>query len=125
MKIGGTVKGLEMAPFKFGKRDGNGDTKAEQREKRKLGKRGRGADARRGKRDGRRHTRDLYKTDLDRHLWSWASPSARKEREKKRRSRARRRKVAGFVASAAGMLGAAGLSYVIYRRLRKDEPDDR
>jgi len=69
----------------------------------------------------RRGIRDLYKTDLDRHLWSWASPSAREKRRKEKHRRRRRRKVAGVVASAAGAVGAAGLSYFLYRRLREDD----
>ena len=71
--------------------------------------------------DDRRSIRDLYKTDLDRHLWSWPVPSARKKRQKERERRRRRRKVAGIVASAAGAVGAAGLSYLLYRRLRDEE----
>lgn len=69
----------------------------------------------------RRSVRDLYKTDLDRHLWSWASPSAREKRRKEKERRQRRRKFAGVVASAAGAVGAAGLSYFLYRRLREDD----
>ena len=76
--------------------------------------------------DGRRtessETHDLYQSDLDRHLWSWTTD----KRGKKRRKRKRRRKAARLVASAAGMLGAAGLSYFLYRKLRKGDrrPDD-
>lgn len=69
----------------------------------------------------RRSVRDLYKTDLDRHLWSWASPSVREKRRKEKQRRRRRRKVTQIVASAAGAVGAAGLSYFLYRRLREDE----
>ena len=65
-----------------------------------------------GRRDGRRTIRDLYKTDLDRHLWT---PRAKRDQEKKKRHR-RRRTVAGLLASAAG---AVGLSFLLYRRLRK------
>ena len=63
-------------------------------------------------RGGRRTIRDLYKTDLDRHLWT---PRAKRDQEKKKRRR-RRRTVAGLLASAAG---AVGLSFLLYRRLRK------
>lgn len=58
--------------------------------------------------------RDLYQSDLDRHFWSWPIPSGRK------RKRRRRLKLAGVIASAAGLLGAAGISYFFYRR-RHDE----
>ncbi len=68
-----------------------------------------------------RGIRDLYKTDLDRHFWSWASPSARNRRRKARARRRRRRTLAGIIASAAGALGAAGLSYALYRRLKEDD----
>lgn len=92
---------------------------------RRSGKDSRGAKHRRAKithRDNdRRGTRDLYKTDLDRHLWSWASPSAREKRRKEKHRRRRRSKLAGVVASAAGAVGAAGVSYFLYRRLREDE----
>ena len=85
----------------------------------------RGAKHRRAKikhRDSdRRGIRDLYKTDLDRHLWSWASPSAREKRRKEKQRRRRRRKLTGVVASAVGAVGAAGLSYFLYRRLHEDE----
>ncbi len=67
-----------------------------------------------GRRDGRRTIRDLYKTDLDRHLWT---PRAKRDQEKKKRRR-RRRTVAGLLASAAGV----GLSFFLYRRLRKPAP---
>ena len=56
-------------------------------------------------------TEDLYQSDLDRHLWSVPSRPERKERDGGRR-------IARLIASAAGMLGAAGLSYWVYRRLR-------
>ena len=92
---------------------------------RRSGVDSRGAKRRRAKithRDsGRRGIRDLYKTDLDRHLWSWAGPSAREKRRKEKRRRRRRRKLTGVVASAVGAVGAAGLSYFLYRRLREDE----
>jgi len=74
----------------------------------------------RGRRDGRRSTSDLYQSDLDRHLWSWASPGAKRRRREKSK-RARRRRFAGAVASAAGALSAAGLSYLLYKRLREEE----
>lgn len=72
--------------------------------------------------DARSETHDLYQSDLDRHLWSWTTD----KRGKKRRKRKRHRKAARLVASAAGMLGAAGLSYFLYRKLRKGgrRPDD-
>lgn len=81
---------------------------------------------RRGKSPPRRHerrrrTRDLYKNDLDRHLWSW--PSAATERKRKvPKRRVRRRTVAGIVASTVGAVGAAGLSVFLLRRLRDVEP---
>jgi hypothetical protein len=74
----------------------------------------------RGRRDGRRSTSELYQSDLDRHLWSWASPGAKKRRREKSK-RARRRRFAGVVASAAGALSAAGVSYLLYKRLREEE----
>lgn len=69
----------------------------------------------RAKADGRR-TEDLYRTDLDRHLWT---PRVRDGRRRRRR----RRKLARAVASTAGMLGAAGLSYWLYRVLRDSDSD--
>ena len=100
------------------------------KKKKPTGKRQSAADRRGAKRrraksipsdNDRRSIRDLYKTDLDRHLWSWASPSAREKRRKEKQRRRRRRKFAGVVASAAGAVGAAGLSYFLYRRLREDD----
>lgn len=67
-----------------------------------------------------RGTRDLYKNDLDRHLWSWTS-AANEQRRKRRKRRTRRRTVAGIVASTIGALGAAGLSVVLLRSLREDD----
>ncbi len=97
-------------------------------DERRSGKDRRTGRGRRGRsRDGRQSTEDLYQSDLDRHLWSWASPGA-KRRRKEKSKRERRRRLAGVVASAAGALSAAGLSYFLYRRLREDElpedPDD-
>ncbi|NIN71570.1 MAG: hypothetical protein GTO46_06495 [Gemmatimonadetes bacterium] len=94
-------------------------------EERRTGRERRTGKERRGRgRDGRRSTSELYQSDLDRHLWSWASPSA-KRRRKEKSKRKRRRRFAGVVASAAGALSAAGLSYILYRRLREDElPED-
>ena len=116
-----------MARLRLGRNGGKRDApRGQKRERRRAAGRHRRGDRRRrnDRRDGR-NIRDLYKTDLDRHLWSWASPSAKKERKKRRRSRARRRKIAGLLASAAGMLSAAGLSYLVYRKLRKgDRPED-
>ncbi len=68
-----------------------------------------------------RSIRDLYQSDLDRHLWSWASPSAREKRRKEKRKRRRQRRVARILASAAGAVGAAGLSYFLYRKLRRND----
>jgi len=68
----------------------------------------------------RRRTRDLYKNDLDRHLWSWTSAAAERRRKVQKR-RSRRRTVAGIVASAVGAVGAAGLSVLLLRRLREEE----
>ncbi len=97
-------------------------------DERRSGRARRTGKERRGRsRDGRRSTSDLYQSDLDRHLWSWAGPGAKKRRKEKSR-RKRRRRFAGVVASAAGALSAAGLSYFLYKRLREDElpedPDD-
>lgn len=78
---------------------------------------------RRSRRDGRRSTSELYQSDLDRHLWSWAS-SGEKQRRREKSRRKRRRRFAGVVASAAGALSAAGLSYILYKRLREDEPPE-
>ncbi len=69
----------------------------------------------------RRGIRDLYKTDLDRHLWSWVRPGARKKRREQTAQTRRRRTLAGFLASAAGTLGAAGLSFYLWKRLRSPE----
>jgi hypothetical protein len=84
---------------------------------------------RRGKSPTRRHerrrrTRDLYKNDLDRHLWSWTSAAAERKR-KTRKPRSHKRTVAGIVASAVGAVGAAGLSVLLLRKLRDAElPSD-
>lgn len=70
--------------------------------------------------------RNIYKHDLDRHLWSWSRSSRSRARGGKRRRKVRRRrKVAGLIASAAGALGAASLSFFLYRQLRDhDRPAD-
>ncbi|UCC72240.1 MAG: hypothetical protein JSV86_18025 [Gemmatimonadota bacterium] len=87
-----------------------------------------GKDRRKGhRRDGagRRGTSELYQSDLDRHLWSWAIPAAAKKRRKAKAKRERHRRIAGVVASAAGALSAAGVSYFLYRRLRENQlPED-
>lgn len=72
------------------------------------------------RRERRRRTRDLYKNDLDRHLWSWTSAAAERKR-KVRKRRNRRRTVAGIVASTVGAFGAAGLSVFLLRKLRDQE----
>jgi hypothetical protein len=83
---------------------------------------GRRKPARAERRDGStRSIRDLYQSDLDRHLWSWAAPSAKEKRRKEKRKQRRRRRFARIVASAAGAVGAAGLSYFLYRKLRRDD----
>jgi hypothetical protein len=70
----------------------------------------------------RRQTRDLYKNDLDRHLWSWPTEADEPGREKRKRKRkTRRRTVAGIVASTIGAVGAAGLSIVLLRSLGGDD----
>lgn len=75
-----------------------------------------------GRRDGRRRSiRDHYRNDLDRHFWTWASPSARKRRRQERERRRRRKTALGLIASAAGALGAAGLSVFLYRKLREED----
>ncbi len=108
------------------KRSGRDDAPQDEGDERRSGRDRRASPERRGRsrRDGRRSTSDLYQSDLDRHLWSWASPGAKKRRKEKSK-RARRRRFAGVVASAAGALSAAGLSYILYKRLRESElPDD-
>ncbi len=68
-----------------------------------------------------RSMHDLYQSDLDRHFWAWGKKRARRRRGTKRR----RRRLAKLVASAAGALGAAGLSYFLLKRRHRDErPDD-
>ena len=81
----------------------------------------------RATRRDRLDARDLYKNDLDRHLWAWPKPRSARRKKKKagKTSDGRRRRVARLVASAAGMLGAAGVSYLVYRRLRKRDGDFR
>lgn len=117
-----------MSPLWLKRTDDDGSARGE-RKKRRSGRERRGPGDRRepDRRDGgrRRTTSELYQSDLDRHLWSWASSKAAKRRRKERTKRKRRRRVAGVVASAAGALSAAGLSYFLYRRLREDElPED-
>ncbi|UCF18558.1 MAG: hypothetical protein JSU87_11480 [Gemmatimonadota bacterium] len=87
-------------------------------EDRRSGKDRRGS---RGRRHHRRGIRDLYKTDLDRHLWSWVQPGARKKRRQEAGQTRRRHTLAGLLASAAGTVGAAGLSYYLWKRLRTTE----
>jgi hypothetical protein len=120
-----------MAPLKLGKpdRDGKGP-KAKSTERRSGSDRRSGEERPYGskRRDGgrRQHIRDLYQSDLDRHLWSWTSPKrAKKKKRASKTQHVRRRRVARLVASAAGALSAAGLSYFLWRRLRKEElPED-
>jgi hypothetical protein len=59
---------------------------------------------------------DLYRSDLDRHLWSWP-----RKRKSEKASGEGRSKIARIAASAAGAVGAIGLSWLVYRKLRKDE----
>ena len=83
-----------------------------------------GADRRSGEErrwSGADDPRDLYQSDLDRHLWSWPTPSRRKRKRKGRFKRV------GLIASAAGLIGAAG--YLFYRRRQDDaaanaDPED-
>ncbi|UCC83451.1 MAG: hypothetical protein JSW46_00525 [Gemmatimonadota bacterium] len=116
-----------MSPLWLKRGDRDSAPKGEGEERRSGGDRRTGKERRGRRRDGRRSTSELYQSDLDRHLWSWATPSA-KRRRKEKSKRERRRRFAGVVASAAGALSAAGLSYILYRRLREDElpedPDD-
>ncbi len=114
-----------MSPLWLKRGDRDGPPKGEGDERRSGGERRAGKERRKsGRRDGRRSTSDLYQSDLDRHLWSWASPGT-KRRRKEKSKRERRRRFAGVVASAAGALSAAGLSYFLYKRLREDElPED-
>ncbi|MDP2576285.1 MAG: hypothetical protein V3U63_01850 [Gemmatimonadota bacterium] len=106
------------------RRSRNG-AKAKERTERR-GDRDRRKSVRATRRD-RLDARDLYKTDLDRHLWAWPKPKSARRKKKKagKTSDGRRRRVARLVASAAGMLGAAGVSYLVYRRLRKRDGDFR
>ncbi len=71
----------------------------------------------------RRYIRDLYRSDLDRHLWALPVPKNNKKRRKKK-ERDKRRRAARLLASAAGALGAAGASYWLYRRIRKSKHGD-
>lgn len=109
-----------MAPLKLGKPKGDGGAPQAAKKERRGGKERRSSKERR--RDGSRlGIRDLYQSDLDRHLWSWASPSARKAKARRRR----RRQLAGVLASAAGALSAAGLSYFMWRKFKRaGERDD-
>ncbi len=65
--------------------------------------------------------RDLYRSDLDRHLWSWPKSKPSKKRKKAKKAPSRRRNVVRILASGAGMVGAAGVSYLLYRKLRSKE----
>lgn len=71
----------------------------------------------------RRYIRDLYRSDLDRHLWALPVPKDDKKRRKKK-ERDKRHRATRLLASAAGMLGAAGASYWLYRRIRKSKHGD-
>jgi hypothetical protein len=119
---------MMMTPLKSKSRKDRAVLRSRTTERRSSAERRSGKDRRRSKakrqRAGR-SVRDLYKTDLDRHLWSWPVTSAKKKRAKDRERRKRRRKFVGLVASAAGALGAAGLSYMLYRRLHEDETRER
>ena len=64
----------------------------------------------------RRETRDLYKNDLDRHLWSWTSAAAEQRRKQRKRKTKQR-----TIAATVGALGAAGISVLLLRSLRKDD----
>jgi hypothetical protein len=119
-----------MISLKFDKKSSEGADKPVRKERRSGHDRRAGGDRRTappgerraaGRRARGRRTRDLYKNDLDRHLWSWSSPAA-KQRRKKKKPRSRRRTMAGLLASAAGAAGAAGLSFFLYRKLREGEP---
>ncbi len=113
-----------MAPLKLRKPVGDGGAaQATKKERRSGNERRSGKDRRRQR--TRLGIRDLYQSDLDRHLWSWARPSARKKRRKQEERRRRRRQLAGVFASAAGALSAAGLSYFMWRRFKTGEqPED-
>jgi hypothetical protein len=116
-----------VSPLWLKRGDRDGAPKGEGDERRSGKDRRKGRERRvPARRDGARgrSTSDLYQSDLDRHFWSWASPGAKRRRRAKSK-RERRRRFAGVVASAAGALSAAGLSYFLYRRLREDElPED-
>jgi len=114
-----------MVSLRLFKNDDDGAPESARADRRSGHDRRSGRD-RRAKRPPRRHerrrrTRDLYKNDLDRHLWSWTS-AATERRRKVRKRRTRRRTVAGIVASAVGAIGAAGLSVLLLRKLRDEEP---
>lgn len=105
------------------KRSRNGGAQTRESKERRSG-----ADRRKG-RDRRvaavardRSARDLYRSDLDRHLWSW--PKAKTSKKKKaKKTPSRRRSLVRIIASGAGMVGAAGISYLLYRKFRKKESD--
>jgi hypothetical protein len=113
-----------MVSLRLFKRDDDGAPEGARTERRSGHDRRSGRD-RRAERPPRRHerrrrTRDLYKNDLDRHLWSWTSAAAERRR-KVRKRRTRRRTVAGIVVSTVGAIGAAGLSFLLLRKLRDEE----
>jgi hypothetical protein len=109
-----------MSPLRFRKADPNGKAKGE-KERRRGSDRRRSRERRRAgerrRRDGDRHTRELYRSDLDRHLWSWASSKTSRKKRK-------RRKATGVAASVAGALGAVGLSWFLYKKIRGEERED-
>ncbi len=118
-----------MSPLRLRKADPNGKAKGEKKERRRGSDRRKGRERRsRGQargRDGDGHTRDLYRSDLDRHLWSWASSkTSRKKRKQKREAAERRRNATGIAASVAGALGAVGLSWFLYKKIRGEERED-
>jgi hypothetical protein len=117
-----------MSPLWLGKAEPDGKkTRGEATKKSKKERRS-GNDRRSGRERRSRRKRDrtkkpLYRDDLDRHLWSWAgSKPSRKKREKA--TAERKRKFAGVIASAAGALGAAGLSWFLYQKIRQEEQEE-
>jgi hypothetical protein len=65
---------------------------------------------------------DLYRSDLDRHLWSWATPRrSRGKRGKLQKKKGGTRKVGIWTWAAGAAAAVAGLSFLLYRRRRKGD----
>ncbi len=103
------------------RRNGGARTR-EGKERRGRAERRRGRDRRVAAEAEAPSARDLYRSDLDRYLWSWPkSKPSTKKRKKAKKAPSRRRSVVRILASGAGMVGAAGISYLLYRKLRNKE----